>query len=104
MKDRHDIQVWVEKIRRRLFLDRMPKWIRIVIVTVMGGLCVIGGIIMLVTPGPGLLFIPLGLLLLAGEFECAGRWAQTMMDACDKARAKWRAYRERRASAAKSNP
>lgn len=103
MKDRRDIQIWVEKIRRRLFLDRMPKCIRVVVVTVVGGLCVIGGIIMLVTPGPGLLFIPLGLLLLAGEFECAGRWAQALMDLCDKVRARWRAYRARRAASAKSN-
>ena len=104
MKERHDIHRWVEKIRHWLFLDRMPKCVRVVVVTVLGGAFFVAGVIMLVTPGPGLLFMPLGLLLLAGEFKCAEKWAQAMVDAFDKLRAKWRAFRARRASSAKSNP
>jgi hypothetical protein len=99
MKDRHDIHRWVEKIRHRLRLDRMPKVLRIILVCLLGGAIFVAGVIMLVTPGPGLLFIPVGLLLLACEFKCAERWAQSVIDTCDNLRAKWRAYKKRRATA-----
>jgi tellurite resistance protein TerC len=81
----------------------MPKCVRIVVVTVIGGVFLIAGLVMMVTPGPALLFIPLGLLLLAGEFKCAEKWMQALMNAFDKARAKWRAYRKRRAAATRSD-
>ena len=99
MKDRHDVHRWVEKIRHRLRLDRIPKLPRIILVCLLGGAVFIAGVIMLVTPGPGLLLIPVGLLLLACEFKCAERWAQSLMDLGDNVRAKWRAYRKRRTTA-----
>ncbi len=46
---------------------------RRLVVAVVGGTVLIGGVAMLVLPGPGLLVIPLGLAILATEFVWA-RW------------------------------
>lgn len=48
----------------------------IVAVSVAGSLLVVAGLVMLVTPGPGLLAIIAGLALLAREF----RWARRLLD------------------------
>lgn len=45
-------------------------------VSVLGGVLVLAGAIMLVIPGPGLLVIAAGLALLATEFE----WARRLME------------------------
>ena len=42
-----------------------------IIVGIVGGLFIFGGILLLVLPGPGLLLIALGLLILASEFDWA---------------------------------
>lgn len=47
---------------------------RQIVIGVMGGTVVLVGVIMLVTPGPALLVIPLGLAILAVEFAWARRW------------------------------
>jgi uncharacterized protein (TIGR02611 family) len=46
---------------------------RKVVVALIGGTVVLLGVLMLVTPGPGLLVIPLGLAILATEFVFAAR-------------------------------
>lgn len=43
---------------------------------VLGVLVTLAGIIMIVTPGPALVLIPLGLAMLAMQFE----WAETLME------------------------
>lgn len=48
----------------------------IVAVSVIGSLLVVAGIVMLVTPGPGLLAIVAGLAVLAREFG----WARRLLD------------------------
>lgn len=48
----------------------------IVAVTVAGSLLVVAGVVMLVTPGPGVIAIVAGLALLAREF----RWARRLLD------------------------
>lgn len=48
----------------------------IVAVAVAGSLLVVAGLVMLVTPGPGLLAIVAGLALLAREFQ----WARRLLD------------------------
>lgn len=53
------------------FLARLPHPVRWIISIVLGFILLIMGLIMLVTPGPGLLFIFLGLSLLALEIEWA---------------------------------
>ena len=44
--------------------------------TILGGVLVLVGVVMLVTPGPALVFIPAGLAILATEFH----WAKGLMD------------------------
>ena len=53
------------------FLAKLPHPVRWIISIVLGFVLLIMGLIMLVTPGPGLLFIFLGLSLLALEIEWA---------------------------------
>lgn len=59
----------MEKLRN--FLARMPRPLRWVLVTLVGGIFLILGLIMLVTPGPGILFLFLGISVLALEIEWA---------------------------------
>jgi uncharacterized protein (TIGR02611 family) len=54
-------------------LQRVSK---VVLVTALGALLVAAGIVMLVTPGPGLLAIAAGLAVLAREY----RWARRLLD------------------------
>lgn len=53
---------------------------RQIVVGVIGGTVVLGGIIMLVTPGPALVVIPLGLAILALEFAWARHWLKRLKD------------------------
>jgi uncharacterized protein (TIGR02611 family) len=45
-----------------------------IVIAVIGGTILLGGIIMLLTPGPGLVAILLGLGILAVEFAWAQQW------------------------------
>lgn len=47
---------------------------RRVVVAVIGGTVLLGGIVMIVLPGPAFLIVPLGLGILATEFVWAARW------------------------------
>jgi uncharacterized protein (TIGR02611 family) len=53
------------------FLSKLPHPIRWILTMVVGFVLLILGLIMLVTPGPGLLFIFFGLTILALEIEWA---------------------------------
>ena len=53
------------------FLSKLPHPVRWVLTIVVGAVLLILGLIMLVTPGPGLLFIFFGLTILALEIEWA---------------------------------
>ena len=59
----------MEKLK--VFLAKLPHPVRWVISVVLGFIFLIPGLIMMVTPGPGLLFIFLGLSMLALEIEWA---------------------------------
>jgi tellurite resistance protein TerC/cation:H+ antiporter len=98
-KNAHEM---LQKIRHKLRLDKIHWLPRKIIVGVVGGICFIGGVVMIFTPGPAIVFIPLGLLLLASEFKWAERWAQKCMDLLHKGREKWRARKRRRPASAKS--
>lgn len=50
------------------------KLARRIVIAVIGGTILLGGIIMLVTPGPGVVIILLGLAILAIEFAWAKLW------------------------------
>ena len=97
----HNAQETLQKLRHKLRLDRIHPVPRLILVGIVGGICLIAGIIMIFTPGPALVFIPLGLLLLASEFKWAERWMQRWFDAMHKLREKWRARKRRRAAQAK---
>jgi len=51
---------------------------RRIVVAVIGGTVVLAGVVMLVTPGPGLVVIPLGLAILALEFAWAKLWLERL--------------------------
>lgn len=51
-----------------------------VIIAILGSIVILAGFIMLVTPGPGILAILLGLLILASEFVWAKRLLKKMKE------------------------
>ena len=59
----------MERVKK--FLDKLPHPIRWVLTMVVGFVLLLLGLIMMVTPGPGLLFIFFGLSILALEIEWA---------------------------------
>ena len=59
----------MERIKK--FLEKLPHPVRFAITMVVGVILLILGLIMMVTPGPGLLFIFFGLSILALELEWA---------------------------------
>ena len=61
------------KFRRK---KASPVWRR-VIVFLAGGVILTIGVIMLILPGPAIIFIPLGLAILASEFRWARKWLAT---------------------------
>ena len=61
---------WANRLLERF--DRYPR-LRKVITSCVGGLVLVIGIIMIVTPGPAVVFIPAGLAILATEFSWAKR-------------------------------
>jgi uncharacterized protein (TIGR02611 family) len=58
------------------------------VVTVVGTLVALVGVVMLVTPGPAFVMIPLGLAILATEWEWARRWLDKAKEQAVRARAK----------------
>lgn len=50
------------------------KLARRIAIAVIGGTVVLVGVVLLVTPGPGLVVIPVGLAILALEFAWARHW------------------------------
>lgn len=49
-----------------------------IVISIIGGTVVLVGVIMLVTPGPAFVVIPLGLGILAVEFAWARRWLHSI--------------------------
>ncbi|HEX5771441.1 MAG TPA: PGPGW domain-containing protein [Nocardioidaceae bacterium] len=59
-----------------------------IVVTTIGVLVLLGGVLMMVTPGPGIVGIALGLAILATEYEWAHRWLQKAREKAHEARLK----------------
>jgi tellurite resistance protein TerC len=55
-------------------LARGLRGVRRFVVAVVGGTILLGGAALLVLPGPAFVVIPIGLAILAIEFEWARRW------------------------------
>jgi uncharacterized protein (TIGR02611 family) len=62
-------------------------------IAVVGGTVVLLGIIMIVTPGPGLVGIAVGLAILDVEFACARRWLKRLRETISNRLANNRANR-----------
>jgi uncharacterized protein (TIGR02611 family) len=62
------------RIRRSLHANPVLSLTTKIVVAVVGTLVTGVGVVMLVTPGPAFVLIPLGLAILATEFEFARRW------------------------------
>ena len=90
----------IQKLRRKLRLHQVHPLARKFIVSVVGGVCLLAGVVMIFLPGPAFVFIPLGLLILASEFKWAEQWAGNILEMIRKLRSKWRLWRKRRARAA----
>ena len=64
--------------------------LKTVITTVMGFTVIATGVAMLVLPGPGLVVIGVGLLILSAEFVWAKRVLDRMKDGARRVRDQWR--------------
>ncbi|MBD7919786.1 hypothetical protein H9657_16060 [Cellulomonas sp. Sa3CUA2] len=91
---RGDRTTWSQRWERtRAQIDLLPRPVRVVAVSVVGGTVLLTGVAMLVLPGPGILAILAGLALLATEFAWARRWLDRARAAgrlgVDKGREVW---------------
>lgn len=68
----------------KAWLSRVPRPIRWVLVTLIGCTLLALGLIMLVTPGPGILFLFLGISVLALEIEWARELHKQGMQGLEK--------------------
>ena len=74
--------------RRRRHSNPAVALTRKIVVTTVGAAVMLTGIIMLVTPGPAFVLIPVGLAILATEWDWADRWLQKAKDQARKAKAR----------------
>lgn len=87
------LHAFVSRMRARLHRHPVLLFIHRFVVITLGFLCLVAGLIMLVTPGPGWLFIFMGLGLWGTEFTWAHRfnvWAKA------KVLGVWYAFEARR--------
>ena len=68
----------------------MIRHLKAVMTTVIGFTVIAIGAAMLILPGPGLVVIALGLLILSAEFVWAKRALDRMKDGARRARDQWR--------------
>ncbi|MET3963634.1 uncharacterized protein (TIGR02611 family) [Marmoricola sp. OAE513] len=66
-----------QRLHHHLHRNRAVAATTKLVVTIIGGVVLTGGLIMMVTPGPGLVGIAAGLAILATEWDWADRWLQT---------------------------
>ncbi len=74
-------------------IQNPPGWLRRPVVTLVGVLLLIGGVVLLVLPGPGLLVMALGLAVLATEYPAAQRLLDRIKVGVAAARARWASRR-----------
>lgn len=84
--------------RLKKFLAKLPRPVRWISVTVVGTVFLILGLIMLVTPGPGILFLFLGISVLALEIEWARELHKQGMQGLEKLLAKAKSWWRRKRS------
>jgi uncharacterized protein (TIGR02611 family) len=84
----------MEKIKS--ILSKLPHPVRWVLTMVVGFILLIMGLIMMVTPGPGLLFIFFGLSILALEIEWARELNKQGMQGLERIVAKIKSFFNRK--------
>lgn len=82
---------WIKKA-----LAKLPHPVRWVVTMIIGAILLILGLIMMVTPGPGLLFIFFGLTILALELEWARELNKQGMQGLERIVAKAKAFFKRK--------
>ena len=63
---------------------QMIKYARRIVIAIIGTTVLLIGMVLLVTPGPAFVVIPVGLAILATEFAWARHWLRVMRDSADK--------------------
>ena len=82
MADDQDTAPEIPSVFKRIIQMKGLPWLRKAIVAVVGTTVVLLGVVMIVTPGPAIVVIPLGLAILATEFVWAKKllkWSQDMV-------------------------
>ena len=89
-----------QRVHHHLHRNRAVAATTKVVVTIVGALVLTAGLVMMVTPGPGLVGIAAGLAILATEWDWADRWLATarrkLVEAKEAAEAMDPAVRRRR--------
>lgn len=92
---------WLKRIHERLHANPVTGAATKVVVTIIGVAVFAAGVVMMVTPGPGIVGIVAGLAILATEWDWADRWVklarQKAHEAAEKARNMDPAVRRKRA-------
>ncbi|MFM6939542.1 MAG: PGPGW domain-containing protein [Rhodoluna sp.] len=81
--------------RLRKWLSKLPHPVRWALTMFLGFLLIVAGIVMLVTPGPGLLVIFLGISVLAFEIEWARELNKQGLQGLEKLMAKLKSLLKR---------
>jgi uncharacterized protein (TIGR02611 family) len=76
-----------QRVHAHLHRNRAMSATTKLVVTLVGSLVLTAGLVMMVTPGPGLLGIVAGLAILATEWDWADRWLSTARRRLQQARA-----------------
>lgn len=76
------------RVHRRLHANPALALTTKLVVTTVGALVLLAGLVMMVAPGPGIVGIALGLGILATEYEWARRWLEKARDKAHDARAR----------------
>lgn len=93
VKPSDKLKRWWAVVKHATGYDRLSPTVKKVLVAIVGSIVLALGLVMLVLPGPAVIFIPLGLAILASEF----RWARRMLARVRLYfRAKRQQFRERR--------
>jgi len=74
-----------QRMHRHLHRNRAMSATTKIVVTLVGSAVLIAGLIMMVTPGPGLVGIAAGLGILSTEWDWADRWLQVARRKLDEA-------------------
>jgi uncharacterized protein (TIGR02611 family) len=76
------------RLHRRLHANPALALTTKLVVTTVGGLVLLAGVVMMITPGPGIVGIALGLGILATEYDWAHHWLEKAREKAHQAKAR----------------